>query len=261
MTEEVTQNTNPDTVITPNDPPEIEVKAREMGWRPKESFEGEETDFIDAAEFVRRKPLFDKIESQSRQLKEVQKALKALEIHHSKVREAEYQHALTDLKNQKRQALEDGNAEQLIAIDERITELKADEKIAQAQATQNAAQPDPRFVTWVNANDWYIKDQEMKEFADGVGLAHAKANPGKSPEEILDYVEKRVKKAYSDKFTNPNKSKPSAVDTGTTTTPTRQPKGDDFELNDEEKKVMNTLVRQGLITKEKYIEDLKRVRG
>ena len=44
MTEEVTQNTNPDTVITPNDPPEIEIKAREMGWRPKDEYRDWETD-------------------------------------------------------------------------------------------------------------------------------------------------------------------------------------------------------------------------
>ena len=38
-------------------PDPIETRALEMGWRPKEEFDGNEEDFIDAKEFVRRKPL------------------------------------------------------------------------------------------------------------------------------------------------------------------------------------------------------------
>ena len=41
----------------------IEQKAIQMGWRPKEQFEGDEEEFIDAKEFVRRQPLFDRIEN------------------------------------------------------------------------------------------------------------------------------------------------------------------------------------------------------
>ena len=46
----------------------VEQKAIEMGWKPKDNFDGEETDFIDAAEFVRRKPLFDKIDTVGKDL-------------------------------------------------------------------------------------------------------------------------------------------------------------------------------------------------
>ena len=47
----------------------IEEKAIQMGWRPKDQFEGDEEEFIDAKEFVRRQPLFDRIENQNKQLK------------------------------------------------------------------------------------------------------------------------------------------------------------------------------------------------
>ena len=45
--------------------------------------------FIDAPEFVRRGELFTKIEKQSKELKAVREALKALGEHHSKVKEME----------------------------------------------------------------------------------------------------------------------------------------------------------------------------
>jgi cytochrome c556 len=60
---------------------DIETRALEMGWRPKEEFEGSEDDFIDAKEFVRRKPLFEKIEHQSKELKQIKQALEACKGH------------------------------------------------------------------------------------------------------------------------------------------------------------------------------------
>ena len=63
----------------------IEQKAISMGWRPKDQFEGDEEEFIDAKEFVRRQPLFDRIENQNKQLKNVTKALEALKVHYTRV--------------------------------------------------------------------------------------------------------------------------------------------------------------------------------
>lgn len=47
-------------------PAPYEAKALEMGWRPKEEWDGPEEDFIDAKEYVRRKSLFEKIEHQNK---------------------------------------------------------------------------------------------------------------------------------------------------------------------------------------------------
>ena len=69
---------------------EIQLKAIDQGWIPKEEFDGDPEAFIDAAEFVRRGELFEKIEKQSKQLKAVREALEAFRIHHSKVKENEY---------------------------------------------------------------------------------------------------------------------------------------------------------------------------
>ena len=97
------QTPNTEEVKTPELTP-IEQKAMEMGWRPKTEFEGEEDDFIDAKEFVRRKPLFDKIETQSRELKNVRKAIEALKEHYGSREKAAVQQAIDALTAAKEEA-------------------------------------------------------------------------------------------------------------------------------------------------------------
>lgn len=255
-------------IVTPKEtsvePSAIEKRALEMGWRPKEEFEGDEADFIDAQEFVRRKPLFDKIDSVGRELKETRKALQALKTHHEKVKEAEYQHALNTLRAEKKAALEDGDADKLIEIDERIADVKTQRQveIRDEQVAQNQG-PHPNFVRWVDENQWYKNDGELRVAADQIGTSYAANNPGVDPDEVLKYVARRIRKVYPERFQNPNKTKPSAVEGGSSNKPVGKSNddGDDIALTDEERKAMNTFIRQGILTKEQYLADIKKLRG
>jgi hypothetical protein len=98
--------------------------------------------------------------------------------------------------------------------------------------------------------------------ADQIGTAYAAKNPETSPDDVLKYVEQRVRKLYPENFRNPNKERPSAVEGRTQTQATEKKDGiSDYPLTDEERKVMNTFVRQGIMTKDQYIKDLKSVKG
>ena len=242
---------------------DVEKRAIEMGWRPKTEFQGEEEDFVDAKEFVSRRPLFDKIERQSHEIKEVRKALKALTEHHQKVKEAEFKEAVEFLKSEKKKALEEGDADRLIEIDDQIAEAKAKEIVATREQETKAQTPHPEFVKWVQENPWYVSDGELRVTADQIGTAYAAANPDSAPMEVLKYVKNRLKKLYPEKMgtINPNRERPSSVE-GSSNAPTRDTKArDNFELTEDEKRVMNTFVRQGILTKEQYIADLKKIRG
>jgi len=235
----------------------IEQKAIEMGWR--KDFEGDPDDFIDAKEFVRRKPLFDKIEAQNRKIKDMDKTVEALKTHYSKVKETEYKRALEALKAQKKQALVDGDADQLLEVDEAIAEVRAAQlEDERKQPSQQEIHPD--FTVWVDRNKWYLQDSEMREMADAFGHAYKNSHPDVEPNEILKAVEQRVKKTFPEKFSNPKRGQPSAVE-GSSNTSTRKPSKDTFELTDEQKQVMNKFVRQGVMTKEQYIADLKAAEG
>jgi hypothetical protein len=238
----------------------IEQRAIEMGWRPKEEFEGEEDDFIDAKEFVRRKPLFDKIEHQNKELKEVKKVLRSLQDHHTKVKETEFKRAVDYLKVQKKEALEMGDHDKVIELDEQLVDIKAAQKAAeQAEAVEKPQQVHPDFTAWVDGNKWYAQDKSLRLFADNLGVSYAQENPELEPKEVLQYVTKMVKRTFPDKFQNPSRARPAAVDGGTATA--KPTKGDSFQLTDEEVRVMNQFVRAGILTKEQYINDVKAMRG
>ena len=84
-TENKEVSTENQTQDQPKQHTEVELRAMEMGWRPRDEFSGEDDDFIDAKEFVARKPLYDKIAQQSKQLKNVTQAVEALKEHYGKV--------------------------------------------------------------------------------------------------------------------------------------------------------------------------------
>jgi hypothetical protein len=255
QTEQV-QNQTDETQIQA-DP--YEDQAREQGWKPKEEYEGDPAKWRPAKEFVERGELFGKIDTMGRELKETKKALKMLQEHHTKVKETEYKRAIDELKALQKRHLEEGDSDAYLETTELLTDLKAEQKareVIQAEVPKSN-QPDPRFIAWVNQNSWYSKDQDMREFADAIGLQHAQANREKSPEEVLAFVTTQVKRAFPDKFTNPNRTKPSTVEGSSTPAAKR----DTFELTDDERRVMNTFVRTGVMTKEEYIIEVKKLRG
>lgn len=232
----------------------IEQKALEMGWKPKDQFEGEEDAFIDAKEFVRRQPLFDKISSQSREIKEIRRALEAFKGHYTAVQETSYQKALQELKSARAQAVSEGDGDRFNTLD---AEVKSVEKQVEVLKTAQQAAPSgeahPEFQEWVNQNRWYNDTKYMREYAEEVGAKlHAQ---GLAPKEVLKGVSEAVKKEFPQKFSNPNKEFAPNTATGTKSSK----RSDNFEatLSADEKRVMDTLVRGNLITKEKYLADLK----
>lgn len=240
---------------------DAELKAMQSGWKPKDQYSGDESKWVDAEEFNRRGELFGKIDVLSRELKESKKALRMLQEHHAKVRDTEYQRALTQLKAEKKAAYEEGNVDRIVEIDDQIAEVKASKKVEEEAIRQQVNQPDPRFMAWVDRNSWYAQDAEMRTFADATGTAYAANNPNKDPEEVLEYVAGKVRKAFPEKFVNPNRTKPSAVEGSAASAKSASTKKESYSLSEEEARVMHTFVRQGIMTKEEYIEQLKKIKG
>ena len=251
----------PDTPTTPNTTTmsEYEREAREQGWRPKEEWQGDPEKWRPAKEFVERGELFSKIDYMGKELKETRKALKMLQEHHSKVKETEYNRAVQELKALQKQHLAEGDADKYLEATELLTDLKAEQKAREvaAEMAPQTPQVDQRFVDWTTRNPWYTKDTRMREYADMVGMDYAKRNPDIDPVEVLKFVTAEVKVRFKDRFENPNRSKQS-VESSTSGTP---PSKDDFKLTDDERKVMNTFVRTGAMSKEEFIAELKSMRG
>ena len=238
----------------------IEDRAREQGWRPKEEFDGDPSKWVSAETFVAKGELIDRIEQLGKKLKDSEKTIKMLSEHHSKVKESEFKRAVEFLKQQKKQAYENGDVDRILELDDKIAEVRETQKAQKQQEQVNEApESHPAFQSWVSENKWYETDSEMRADADTFGEAYARNNQDKTPAEVLEYVTKKIKKAYPEKFTNPNRNKPTGVESGSGN---RQGSSrDTFTLTEEEAKVMNTFVRNGVMTKEEYLKEVKAMRG
>lgn len=256
--EVVVENQEQNTEAQSSEPQytETELRAMEQGWVPKDQYSGPNK-WRDAEDFLDRGELFKKLDQQNKRLSTYDQTLQDLKKHHEKVRETEYKRALATLREEKKAALNDGDADAVVDIDDRIAELREEAKrVETAPAVNTNVEPDPRFMIWVNKNPWYNNDKAMKVYADEVGQKMALS--GANPQEILMEVERRVKREFPERFNNPNRDKPGAVEGGTSKSGGRK---ESFTLTSEETRAMHRFVNAGVLTKEQYIAEIKASRG
>ena len=243
---------------------ETEKKAISMGWRPKDQWNGPDEEFTDAGEFIRRQPLFDRIEYQNKKLKNVEQALNQLTEHHSKVREQEYVRALKELKDLRKEAVKQGENEYALEMEEKIEELQTEYKklppiVANPPVTN---EPTQEFQEWIKTNSWYMKDTEMHNDADDFADVYIKRSQreGKQINErdIFTHVNEKMRKAHPEKFENPARARPSAVSSGDQS---GKPARNSFKLSPEQEEVAKSFERNGIMTRDKYIAEVKRLEG
>ena len=196
-----------------------ETQAIEMGWRPETEWEGDPEDFVPAKEYVQRKSFYDRISAQSGEIKELKKTLGEFSEHFKKVEDYTRKQVLEELKTAKKNALLDGNADEVIRIDEAITDFKVHEKELERQKEAKKVEADsnglhPDFVTWQNANQWYQTDAEMTRYANMRAKGYVEEYGDNSPDKVLSFVEKEVRARFPDKFKNKKREAPAAVEGG-----------------------------------------------
>jgi hypothetical protein len=238
----------------------VQQEALEQGWVPKDEFDGDPERFVDAGEFLRRGELFRKIEAQSKDIKKANAALAELARHNAKIREQEYARAVADLKVQKKTALSEGDADKVVEIDDKLDLVKDQQRLASQQQLQQAQIPQevhPELQNWISNNSWYETNKGMRGWADARGVELAEE--GKSPRDVLKALEKEVKDRFKEKFTNPNRERAGAVE-GVRGRPSNAKGDESYELTDTERTIMDTLIKQKVLTKEEYIKQLKAVK-
>jgi len=239
------------------DTPELsdaELQATDLGWKPEEDFKADPKNagkkWRPAEEFLDRKPLFDKLDDQNKRIKNLEKALNSIAAQSQRAEEIGRKKALEDLRAQKKEALENSDHDLVVAIDDKIMDIKQEAK--QAPVTQQG--PAPEFVEWVEKNQWYTEDPRKRAVADGIGLSLAKE--GVPPSEVLILVEKEIKKLYKEDFEP--KARPRApqnsVDSGSRKTTTGN--GADTvksRMSGDELRIMKVILGTGL-TEAEYLK-------
>ena len=225
---------------------EIETEAMAHGWNP-EGVEGKRN--LSAEEFMDRQPLYDDIRSLKKSYRKLQEGIEAMKEMHEGIRKREREKTINELKAQKKAALEDENYDAVIEIDDAI---------AQERASADVKTTNTEFEAWIEDNEWYSQDPEMKEWADIYGTGYANSHPNKPVREVYDMVAKEVKKHFPDKFGKPTRPEVSPVEGASRGRGGKRAanRHSVSELSSQEQQIMRTILRTvpGM-TEDKYLEE------
>jgi len=246
-----------------NDAPQYsqtEQDAMNLGWKPKDQFEGDESDFRSARDFIERGEMIGRIRTQSKQIQNVEQALRHVTENSKQVYANGYNQAIAALKAERRQALADGDHAQAEDLADKIEETK----VEQQQAVHAAGAPvqrlqnvDPEHTVWVEQNTWY-QDRVMKSFADSIAREFIHQNQGQvSADDVRKFVTKTVKEEFAHRFTKvqpaPN---PDGEGRGTTTPRDSSASVGKVKsgMREDEVKIMKTLMKATGMSEKEYLK-------
>jgi len=231
-------------------PDPLVEKARASGWRPKEEFEGDPDQWVDAGEFVRRKPLFDQIHQLKKEVKSRAEQIEQVSAYAAKAAENARKQLMEEMEAKKREAFQNADYDAFAQAD---AELKKAEAQPAPVAEPKAPEIPPELQEFTARNErWFDKDRAMTVFA--LAEAERLKAEGVPYGEMLKMVEQEVRKEFAHKFTNPNKEKAPAVVPDGGEKPGKG-KLTYNELTREERAVWNSVKNH--MTFDEYIKDLR----
>lgn len=247
----------------PKEPGNVEALATKLGWNP--NYDGDEREFVSAEKYIlRSREIQDttskQLKVQRREVEKLQQGLEALKAHNEtvyKVQVANLKKELSSLKKQRKEADEDGDTSLVRELDNKINDI---EKIP-SEVKVPKSQSNPEFDKWLEKNDWYETDEEMRIYADIQG--DPKINPdlaGLSHKKFYAAIRKRVKEKFPEYFGQATKEKPAAAAVeGSTPTKRAGKKFTMRDLSEDQKKYAKLFAEQGIMKTEDYIADLVKI--
>jgi hypothetical protein len=237
---------------------ETESAAAEKGWKPEASYEGSKGGFVSAEEFLKREPLFDKIKTQSKELKGLKKTMDAMVRQSQTQVKAQVALELKKLKAAKNEAIEAGDVDKVDAIDAEIDQQKE-------IVTEEVAQIPDEVSDWIGKNAWFNTDPELNEFASAHNRVYIEKHPG-DVAGSLAATRKAVAKAFPDHEAfvsekKPTPPPPNVVEGAGTPKDTAGKKNyNASRLSGDQKKVYNQMVKvHKVMSHEEYFAGLEEI--
>jgi len=234
---------------------EAAVKARRLGWLPKEEFKGDVEHWRSAEDFLERGerllPLLqrdnDKLHRRLTELegtlRETREASKELLDFTSKSEERAYKKALAELQAKAEQAAANADPAMVRATLSEIEDLNKSHVKPEAKP-QNGVKIDPDIQSWIERESWFNKDRSLNAYATDTYGDLERNKPGMSTAEKLAETKRLTMEKFPEKFgINPSRSAPAAVGSPTGAVATRK-KGHTYEdLPAEAKKACDKFVK------------------
>lgn len=174
------------------DTPEVEALAGQMGWKPRDQFKGDESQWRPASEYI----LTEREISRTRkdQLKRIEDNMARLNGAHERQMVRALAEQERELRLQHEQAIEDNDKDAVRAAERGLREIER-------QRNENG--PEARFAS---ENPWYNKDEEATAYA--VSISQRLAGQGKSVDEQLKAAAEGVRKRFPELFEEGEAEKP-----------------------------------------------------
>ncbi len=193
----------------------IEAEASKMGWTTKDQFKGDPEKWRSADEFVERGknmlPIVQaKVKRQEAQIDELTRTVKDFAEHMSKTEQRAYDRALSDLKQQRKEALAAGDGDTFDKVDDAIDQLKVEAQ-SKAAKVQAASDSDPVYAEWESRQTW-LKDKDMADYGEFVAQRLRNTGEKSTGAEFLELVTRKVKSQFPEKFENPRRTSAASVE-------------------------------------------------
>lgn len=200
--------------------PTFEDRALTMGWTPKEQFKGDPDKFVDAETFVKRgeeflpfvkannKRLEAALDRQTKETEKLKTTLAQFSEHHSKTEAKAYERAMRELQGQIAASAAAGDVQGVMNATDELSELRAEAKAGNTAPVQ--ADEPPELTEWKAENKWFGTDKALT--AATIAMGEEAVSDGFSGKALIKEVDRRLKAEFPNKFENPNRKLPGAVE-------------------------------------------------
>ena len=193
--------------------PDLESLARDMGWRPKEDWKGDDSGWRDAGEFV--KHTVDANRTLKRELGEVKDVVKGLSKTNERILERELAKQRKALERQFAEAVDANDPTAARQVSAQIDALERQSSPSGPLTPEQKVEYQRRFKA---DNPWFGADTEATAYA--TAMAGVANQEGKSPEEQLAYAAEKVRKRFPELFDKPAERRtPPSVEGGSRSSP------------------------------------------
>jgi len=267
---------------TSGDPDPSEALAAKKGWVPKEKFKGPAEQWVDAETFLDRGANFSAtlkselaaVRAELEAFKGTAKAFAEFQASILAQKDAELRSVITDLRKQKSMATREGDDDLVIEIEDRIALLKeeaATVKTTVQEETLVAKSPEPTvtdfehpvIAEWISeGNEWFRDDKKLYDYAIAVGNELVKADSNLRGRKLLDRVRLEMEQEFPRRFKamatsqgQPQNPVNSASRSAGTRTPTIPGGKSERDLPAEDLRLMKQFIKEGWVTKDKFLAD------
>lgn len=186
---------------------DYEAEAREIGWKPKEEFDGDADgpkprEFVDAKSFVERSEMFLPMMKKERDIwrtkfRNIERDLRQATKHFSAAEERGYERGKAEIEARMDQAAEVGDVAGVRKANQDMLELQKG-AIKETPDKDIALEADEAEIDWRERNPWFDKGGLPRDYAVLLAKKHKAKAQDMAPADFFDFITAEVTKRYPD---------------------------------------------------------------